>query len=485
MPAYRFLIIFLFVFTPAWCLGQCAQVISAFPYEEGFEINDGEWVPGGASSDWTWGTPSKPVISSAAAGTKCWNVGGLTGSRYNDSEASWLKSPCFDFSSLQYPFISLKVFWETESRFDGAALQYSTDNGNTWVEVGYANDTRSCLNMNWYNQSSINYLSPLSGARIGWSGNIQATSGSCQGGNGSGAWLTASHVMPELAGRPSVIFRFIFGAGSICNNYDGFAIDEIKITEAPANAASFDFTCQGENSVLFTNTSSLCPTTYSWDFGDPASGALNTSSDRDPIHQFSGPGEYTVTLTVSSEGNAPSTITQSITLLSVETTRISPADCNTNTGGSIKAEAFGGTGNYSFEWNTNPVQNTPTAVGLPSGEYTVTVSEPGACPASATDSVLLDLSCIGVFFPNAFTPNGDGLNDEFGPAGSIALITNYQFNVYNRWGERVFHSTNPFLKWKGDHRGTSVGNHIYTWFARYDLPGEQGVVRKGTVMVIR
>ncbi|HMK27264.1 MAG TPA: hypothetical protein VK483_14630 [Chitinophagaceae bacterium] len=80
---------------------QCGSGIISFPYNEGFETSDGGWVSGGAGNDWAWGSPSKPVISTAGGGTKCWIVGGLTGSSYTNAEASWLQSPCFDFTSVQ------------------------------------------------------------------------------------------------------------------------------------------------------------------------------------------------------------------------------------------------------------------------------------------------------------------------------------------------------------------------------------------------
>ncbi len=108
---------------------QCATPISTFPYNEGFETTNGDFTTGGTASDWAWGIPAKPVITGAATGTKCWIVGGLTGSSYNDGERSWLQSPCFDFTTLQYPHISFNVFWETERRFDGAGFQYSTRPG--------------------------------------------------------------------------------------------------------------------------------------------------------------------------------------------------------------------------------------------------------------------------------------------------------------------------------------------------------------------
>ena len=201
LPLYRTAgIIILLIST--FCISQksnaqCTTPVSVFPYTEGFEITNGGWTAGGTGSDRAWGTPSKPVITGAATGTKCWIIGGLTGSSYTNGEASWLQSPCFDFTGLQYPFISFNVFWEMEQRFDGAGFQFSTNLGATWTNVGSVSEPASCLNTNWFNFSPITYLNGLATVRDGWSGNIETTAGSCLGGNGSGGWKNATHAMAQ------------------------------------------------------------------------------------------------------------------------------------------------------------------------------------------------------------------------------------------------------------------------------------------------
>ena len=337
MPLHRtsgifFLLICIFCFTQK-INAQCGTPISVFPYTEGFEATNGGWFAGGNLSDWAWGTPAKTVITGAATGTKCWIVGGLSSSSYNDGEASWLQSPCFDFTGLQYPYISFSVFWETERRFDGANLQYSTNLGANWTNVGTVSDQVNCLNDNWFNFSPVTYLNGLATVRDGWSGNIQSTAGSCLGGGGSGRWVTAQHTIPNLAGTPNVIFRFAFGAGTQCNAYDGFAVDDIVITEAPPNNALFTYSCLNNTTVNFTNTSPLCPAS-AWNFGDTASGANNTSAFPNPIHVFSAPGTYIITLKATGPANAPDSTTQTINILGLTTSVISNNNCFADKNGS-------------------------------------------------------------------------------------------------------------------------------------------------------
>ncbi len=70
-----------------------------------------------------------------------------------------------------------------------------------------------------------------------------------------------------------------------------------------------------------------------------------------------------------------------------------------------------------------------------------------------------------LFMPNAFTPNGDGKNDEFGPVGQIHSLEKYELNVYDRWGGKVFTSTDPKDIWNGkfDNTGADLppGAYVY------------------------
>ena len=596
-----------------------AQCITSFPYTEGFETGSGGWTPGGTASEWSLGTPIKPVISSAGAGTRSWITGTLTQSFYANNQNSTLTSPCFDFTGLTAPYIRFLLFWETERKYDGASLQYSIDNGSTWTTLGSNADAVACPSSNWFNTTGITAL----GGADGWSGNIQPTA-PCTGGagNGSGAWVLAQRGMPQLAGRSNVRFRFRFASGSVCNGYDGFAVDNIWIGEAPSTDASFTYSCTGANSVSFTANTTACSPSFTWDFGDPASGTSNTSALINPTHSYSDPGKYTITLQVKPQGLPTVTRTREVTILGVNVIQSAGITCNGAKTAALRAEVVPA-GSYTYSWNTVPVQLTAGATGLGAGSYTVTVDGTGACSASetvtltepaklthtrnlvqpecggangaatiavnggvapysytwsnggsgssgsnllpgnyavaiadangctdtarftlsdqsnllvslgndtafcpggqvvlspgsfdsyswqdgsanptftvtasgkysvvvrsaagctATDTVEITVDCSDIYFPTAFTPNGDGRTDDFGPAGNLAAIRNYRLQVYNRWGQLVFSSDNPFKKWKAGDSGTEA----FVWLATYSLLGRQEVLhRKGVITVIR
>ncbi len=608
---------------PLSLVAQCVNAINAFPYTEDFEANNGNWVTGGTSSDWIWGTPSKNVINRAGSGTKCWMTGSLTSGGYNNGQNSWVQSPCFDLSGLVNPQLAFKIFWETEKRYDGASLQYSIDNGNNWQVLGSINSNSNCTGSNWFNTASVTSL-----GYTGWSGNIQPTS-PCSGGagDGSGSWLIAKHTLVNLAGQTGVLFRFTFAAGTQCNTYDGFAIDSISISEALPNTASFNYNCTGNNSISFFNTSSACAISYAWNFGDPSSGSNNFSGAENPSHVFSSPGIYNIALQVAYPGNILVSASSTITVIGVTTNILQNILCNGNATGSVTALVNGANGSFNYEWNTTPPQTTATINQLAAGTYTVTVSGNNVCATTATitlsqptpitaqtqitnvicqkkgsiltnisggtepytytwnngnnnasllninkgvydltvtdnngcsvliqninvdsttnsiavalgndtsfcpgnqltlnagsfanyiwhnnsnsstfiadktgiywvkvtdadgctasDTLKVTVDCSDLFFPTAFTPDKNGLNDLFGPIGNLASVRNYSFQIFGRWGDVVFNSTNPYFKWNGKIKGKDADAGTFIWTASYAINGQPVQQQRGIVVLIK
>ncbi|MBK9149436.1 MAG: gliding motility-associated C-terminal domain-containing protein [Flavobacteriales bacterium] len=377
MRIFRTALLMLLLALAARLSGQCPVTLSSFPYVEGFESGP-SWVAGGTSSDWAWGAPTKPVITSAGGGNNAWVVGGLTGSFYNYGEQSWLEGPCFDFSALPFPYVSFRIFWECERTYDGLGFQYSLDQGLTWSNVGSVNDPPSCFNQHWFNTANINNLN-LANPKQGWSGRIGTTQGSCAGGQGSAGWVTASHCLGFLAGEPSVKFRFVFGAGTTCNSYDGIAIDDVYIGEAPEEPTAIQFECFSNE--LYIEDVQTCSTEWLWDFGDPASGAGNTSDLLAPSHVFSGPGSYTVTFTRFFDCRSPQVTTIVLTILGLEVNATQPTCAGGD--GALEAIVTNATGPLSFLWN--PVGGIASSIsGLDAGTYNLNVTGgSGTCPTGA------------------------------------------------------------------------------------------------------
>ena len=89
-----------------------------------------------------------------------------------------------------------------------------------------------------------------------------------------------------------------------------------------------------------------------------------------------------------------------------------------------------------------------------------------------------------MWLPTAFTPNGDGLNDTFGPVVKSAQITDFEFIVYDRYGGRVFVSTSADNRWDGTHGGKHVAEGGYLYYLKAKLQNGQTIERKGSVNVV-
>jgi gliding motility-associated-like protein len=87
-------------------------------------------------------------------------------------------------------------------------------------------------------------------------------------------------------------------------------------------------------------------------------------------------------------------------------------------------------------------------------------------------------------FPTGFTPNGDNINDEFGPVNP-RFLKNYELHIYNRWGEEIFSTTNPFEYWDGTYKGKEVEPGVYAYVARYKNILNEEKVTKGNITLIR
>ena len=227
--------------------------ISTYPYFEDFESGNGGWLSGGSANSWAFGTPAKTTIQGAYSGSNAWVTGGLGTTQYNNNEDSYVLGPCFNFGGLVTdPWISMRIWWNCESGWDGTNLQYSTNFGTSWQNVGSYGDPN-----NWYNNQFI--TAQPGGSSEGWSGRISSS-------NGSGGWVLASHELTGLAGAPSIRLRIAFGSdGSVTD--DGFAVDNIAIGYPPTVSLGPDSSICGGDTVILDAGPNINGK-YFWSTGD-------------------------------------------------------------------------------------------------------------------------------------------------------------------------------------------------------------------------
>lgn len=108
----------------------------------------------------------------------------------------------------------------------------------------------------------------------------------------------------------------------------------------------------------------------------------------------------------------------------------------------------------------------------------------------STDSIRItvidpaDLDCGKVFLPNAFTPNSDGRNDTYGISNPYAVSDLVSFEIFDRWGGRVFMTTNPMEQWDGVFKGKSMNPGVLLYKVISRCNGEE-IVDVGSLTIIR
>ena len=151
--------------------------------------------------------------------------------------------------------------------------------------------------------------------------------------------------------------------------------------------------------------------------------------------------------------------------------------------GSAKLSANGAVG-LRYLW-VGRNDTTKTITVQRAGDYSVRVTDPQGCTATGLARVLNQCE-PRVNVPDAFTPNSDGMNDLL--QVFTAYVTDYEFRIYNRWGEVIFASNNPEQKWDGTYRGSVYPSMLYPYvviFKSESFPEREQVVKRGSVLLIR
>lgn len=264
----------------------------------------------------------------------------------------------------------------------------------------------------------------------------------------------------------------------------------VNVLRAPVSA--FDSNLQEDCipfDVSFNNTSSnqSSNVSYLWTFGTGES-----STSESPSFTYDQPGEYTVTLVVTNDEKCSNTFTQINYIKANETPSadFEPVPPETVleqptvnfTNNSTSSD------NLSYDWdfgdgNTSSDQSPSNTYGAV-GAYTVKllVTTANGCEHETEKEVVVHPD-FAVHAPNAFTPNGDGLNDVFDVKGVGIKV--YLLQIYSRWGDLMYESNNLEDQWDGKFNGELVPDGTYVYTINYKSMLDKDYVKKGTVTVTR
>jgi len=114
-------------------------------------------------------------------------------------------------------------------------------------------------------------------------------------------------------------------------------------------------------------------------------------------------------------------------------------------------------------------------------------SNTGAEHLSFSNRITLTAELKMLNFPNAFTPDSDGLNDTFGPINFLndQNVAGYKLSIYDRWGKNIYTSTSYDNRWDGTSDGSAVPAGIYVFHVVLTTPQGTEFTRRGTVALIK
>jgi gliding motility-associated-like protein len=241
--------------------------------------------------------------------------------------------------------------------------------------------------------------------------------------------------------------------------------------------------------VEFTNSSGNTTdnVTYNWTFGTG-----DESTSMAPSYEYTEPGNYDVSLTVTNENRCAATDSRTAFISAYETPEadFDPDPIETVleaatidfTNGSTSGDPL--TYDWDFDDGNNSDQENPSHTYTQAGNYFVKllITTSNGCTDEIEKEVLIHPD-FAVYAPNAFTPNGDGLNDYFEIKG--IGIKQYLLQVYSRWGEVIYESTNLEEQWDGKFNGDFVSPGTYVFTINYTSMLDKDFTDKGTVTVMR
>jgi gliding motility-associated-like protein len=237
--------------------------------------------------------------------------------------------------------------------------------------------------------------------------------------------------------------------------------------------------------TISANHPSLCPGTDTVILDATTTGATyylwNNSATQASIG-ITTAGTYYVTVTVSGcQGSDSITITAQPLLGTLSLTdSFSICQGDTVTLDATTANAT------SYQWSSIGATTPKVTLGA-DGIYFVTVSN--NCGSIVASTVISVAECeCRIVMPNAFTPNGDGVNDVFAPSYLCNTAKYLHITIYNRWGEKVYDGNDLTGGWDGYYRGTPQPPGVYIYLA--DFAGvvdhkERVFHLKGSLTVIR
>jgi len=305
-------------------------------------------------------------------------------------------------------------------------------------------------------------------------------------GNGSYLWGTGSQTSQITVTSSDTYDVFVLDQGTGCTGTTALDVDVFsEITVFIAADPDCD-----DNSAVFLSAFSNITEDVSFFWTDPNGDILSDTTSAEILISQSGTYSVIVASNVST-CDAMSTI-NTLVIPITDDELLLPTDttfCSLDSDPAVNSVILDPGMFSSYEWaiaNDGIVLSTNRLFTVTEGNvYEVTITNGFTCIRDFID--VRDDCLPRIVAPNAFTPNGNGQNDEFFVYPN-PYVTAFSISIYSRWGELVFESNDMDFRWDGIYRNTllTVGSYVYVMRFTSSLQPEQGTIEQhGGVILLR
>jgi gliding motility-associated-like protein len=347
-------------------------------------------------------------------------------------------------------------------------------NGNTTIKVAYSNNCKTVVDSIpvtiKFSPPAINFGPDITGCRD--------TSLLLNAGNGFVTYVwqngaTDSTFQANVPGTYHVL------AQNLCGIQLKDTIRIIKSGPVPFSVSPLNATVCAKDSVLFTASGGH---NYQWqpsaNFSSPTSSttkAIIATSQNYIIH---------ISDTVCLRDTLVTIPVVASSAANIQLTKTNDVNCSRD---SSVLKASGG---VSYVWSPNLfiVRTTTGQITVkPTQTLVYYVDGTDALGCKGRDSITVAFTKEGdqlLYMPDAFSPNGDGINDVFRPK-FIGPAAKYEFNIYNRWGQLIFRSTTPGVGWDGKYKSKDQPQDVFVYYVKAEGGCNGKFEMKGTFILIR
>jgi gliding motility-associated-like protein len=313
--------------------------------------------------------------------------------------------------------------------------------------------------------------------------------------NTSFTWYFGDNTPPVVTGNNPITHAFpgvgiynvrlVLTDTSFCNAPDSI---ELPLRIAANLTAQFETPGSGcaPYRAVFKNISEGGSQFY-WDFGDGV-----TSTETSPEHIYAVPGTYRIKVRAVDSGTCNITDTTGITIVvsnkPTASYSFTPNPPQENTAVTFLNNSIAAT---SYIWEFGDGETLPVTSQSPvlhiynaTGDYNsclIAINNFGCQDTTCQNIVARVLPLLDV--PNAFTPNGDGINDKVSVRSyGISKMT---WRIYNRWGEKVFETNDRTQGWDGTFKGSLQPKEVYHYVLSVQFIDNTKYEKKGDITLLR